>query len=112
MTVDLQYARKYVSKALSHLNRARGLNIALLDLDYKKLFGWDFIEVKLYDKTLNYKFVSMINEIIFTGDDTMSTLDKIANIDGKDLDDDTKAIIRIAYNIWKDWKMTRDGYVE
>ena len=50
----------------------------------------------------------MLNEIIFTRKDTMSGLDKEAGIDDKDLDADTKAIIRIAYIIWGDWKETRN----
>ena len=41
----------------------------------------------------------MLNEIIFTGKDTMSGLDKEAGISDKDLDADTKAVIRIAYII-------------
>ena len=49
----------------------------------------------------------MLNEIIFTRKDTMGGLDKEAGISDKDLDADTKAIIRIAYVIWEDWKETR-----
>ena len=96
---DLQDARKYISKAIIRLNKARGLNIALLDLEYTDLIGNDFIKAHLYDKTLKYKFDSMLNEIIFTGKDTMSNLDKSAGISDKDLDVDTKTIIRIAYTI-------------
>lgn len=96
---DLQDARKYISKAIIRLNKARGLNIALLDLEYTDLIGHDFIKVHLYDKTLKYKFDSMLNEIIFTGKDTMSNLDKSAGIYEKELDDNTKTIIRIAYTI-------------
>ena len=44
----------------------------------------------------------MLNEIIFTRKDTMSGLDKEADIDDKELDDDTKTILRIAYTIWGD----------
>ena len=108
---DLQDARKYVSRALRRLNKARNLNIALLDLEHTDLMGWDFIKVHLYDKALNYKFDSMLNEIIFTGKGTMSSLDKAAGIYEKELDDDTKAIIRIAYTIWRDWKETRNANV-
>lgn len=104
---DLQDARKYISKAIIRLNKVRGLNIALLDLEYADLMGWDFIKTHLYDKALKHKFDSMLNEIIFTRKDTMSGLDKEAGIDDKDLDADTKAIIRIAYIIWEDWKETR-----
>lgn len=50
----------------------------------------------------------MLNEIIFTKKDTMSGLDKEAGISDKELDDDAKAIIRIAYIIWEDWKETRN----
>lgn len=96
---DLQDARKYISKAIIRLNKARNLNIVLLDLEYTDLMGYNFIKVHLYDKTLNYKFDSMLNEIIFTGKDTMSNLDKSAGISEKELDVDTKAIIRIAYTI-------------
>ena len=105
---DLQDARKYISKAIIRLNKARGLNIALLDLERTYLMGWNFIKARLYDKTLKHKFDSMLNEIIFTRKDTMSGLDKEAGIDDKELDDDTKAIIRIAYTIWGDWKETRN----
>ena len=96
---DLQDARKYISKALIRLNKARGLSIALLDLEHIDLMGHDFIRAHLYDKTLNYKFVSILNEIIFNRKDTMSSLDKEAGISEKELDDDTKTIIRIAYII-------------
>lgn len=105
---DLQDARKYISKAIIRLNKARGLNIALLDLERTYLMGWNFIKARLYDKTLKHKFDSMLNEIIFTRKDTMSGLDKEAGISNKELDDDTKAIIRIAYIIWGDWKETRN----
>ena len=108
---DLQDARKYISKAIIRLNKARNLNIALLDLEHTDLMGWDFIKVHLYDKTLSYKFDSMLNEIIFTGKDTMSSLDNLAGISKKELDDDTKTIIRIAYTIWRDWKETRNDNV-
>ena len=109
---DLQDARKYISKAIIRLNKARNLNIALLDLENAKLMGYNFIKVHLYDKTLKYKFDSMLNEIIFTGKDTMSNLDKEAGISEKELDVDTKAIIRIAYTIWRDWKETRNDSVD
>ena len=105
---DLQDARKYISKAVIRLNKARSLNIALLDLEHADLMGWNFIKAHLYDKTLKYKFDSMLNEIIFTRKDTMSGLDKEAGISDKDLDADTKAVIRIAYIIWRDWKETRN----
>ena len=109
---DLQDARKYISKAIIKLNKARNLNIALLNLEYTELIGWDFIKASLYDKTLNYKFVSVLNEIIFNRKDTMSSLDNLAGISEKELDDDTKTIIRIAYTIWRDWKETRNGNVD
>ena len=96
---DLQDVRKYISKAIIRLNKARNLNIVLLDLEYTDLMGYNFIKIHLYDKTLKYKFDSMLNEIIFTGKDTMSNLDKEAGISDKDLDVDTKTIIRIAYTI-------------
>lgn len=99
---DLQDARKYISKAIIRLNKARNLNIALLDLEHTDLMGYDFIKVHLYDRTLNYKFDSMLNEIIFTGKDTMSSLDNLAGISEKELDVDTKTIIRIAFIIWED----------
>ena len=108
---DLQDARKYISKAIIRLNKVRNLNITLLNLEYTELFSWDFIKASLYDKTLNYKFDSLLNEIIFTRDGIMSNLDKAAGISEKELDDDTKAIIRIAYTIWRDWKETRNANV-
>ena len=108
---DLQEARKYISRALRRLNKARNLNIALLDLEHSDLMGWDFIKAHLYDKTLNYKFDSMLNEIIFTRDGIMSNLDKAAGIYEKELNDYDKAIIRIAYTIWRDWKETRNANV-
>lgn len=36
---DLQEARKYISRALRRLNKARNLNIALLNLEYTELIG-------------------------------------------------------------------------
>ena len=36
---DLQDARKYISKAVIRLNKARSLNIALLDLEHADLMG-------------------------------------------------------------------------
>lgn len=36
---DLQDARKYISKAIIRLNKARDLNIALLDLEHADLMG-------------------------------------------------------------------------
>ena len=105
---NLQDARKYISKAIIRLNKARSLNIALLDLEHTDLMGYNFIKVHLYDKTLKYKFDSMLNEIIFTGKDTMSSLDNEAGISDKKLNADTKTIIRIAYIIWEDWKETRN----
>ena len=108
---DLQEARKYISRALRRLNKARNLNITLLNLEYTELIGWDFIKASLYDKTLNYKFDSTLNEIIFTRDGTMSNLDKAAGIYEKELNDYDKAIIRIAYTIWRDWKETRNANV-
>ena len=100
----LQDMIKYISEAITRLNKARGLNIVLLNLESTVLMGYCFINVHLYDKTLNYKFDSMLNEIIFTEEDTMSSLDNLAGISEKELDDDTKAIIRIAYTIWRDWR--------
>lgn len=109
---SLQDARKYISRALIRLNKARGLNIVLLDLEYADLLGWDFIKAHLYDKTLNYKFDSMLNEFIFTREDTMSNLDKAAGISEKNLDIDARIIIRVAYTAWKDWKETRNADVD
>ena len=54
----------------------------------------------------------MLNEIIFTRKGTMSGLDKEAGINDKDLDADTKALIRIAYIIWEGWKETRNDNVD
>lgn len=36
---DLQDARKYISKAIIKLNKARSLNIALLDLEHADLMS-------------------------------------------------------------------------
>lgn len=36
---SLQEARKYISRALTKLNRARGLHIVLFDLEYADLMG-------------------------------------------------------------------------
>ena len=107
----LQDMIKYISEAITRLNKARGLNIVLLNLESTVLMGYCFINVHLYDKTLNYKFDSMLNEIIFTEEDTMSSLDSLAGISEKELDDGTKTIIRIAYTIWRDWKETRNDNV-
>ena len=54
----------------------------------------------------------MLNEIIFTRNDAMSGLDKEAGISDKNLDADTKAIVRIAYIIWEDWKGIRNDNVD
>lgn len=54
----------------------------------------------------------MLNEIIFTRKDTMSGLDKEAGISDKNLDADTKAVIRIAYIIWEDWKGIRNDNMD
>ena len=54
----------------------------------------------------------MLNEIIFTRKDTMSGLDKEARISDKNLDADTKAVIRIAYIIWEDWKGIRNDNMD
>lgn len=109
---SLQEARKYISRAITRLNKARGLHIVLFDLEYADLMGWDFIKAHLYDKTLNYKFDSMLNEFIFTREDTMTNLDTQANLKDKNLDTETKTILRVAYTIWRDWKETRNADVD
>lgn len=105
---SLQDARRYIAKAIIRLNRVRGLNISLLDLEYADLMGWDFIKAHLFDKTYNYKFDSMLNEFIFTREDTMTNLDTAAGILNKDLNEEQKIVLRIAYTILRDWKETRN----
>ena len=106
---SLQEARRYISKALIRLKKVLGLNLALLDLEYADLMGWDFIKAHMYDKTTNTKFDSMFNEFMFfKRDDCMQRLDAEAKIDAKKLDDKTKTILRVAYTIWRDWKGTKN----
>lgn len=109
---NLKEAGEYILKALTSLNTARGLHIVLLNLEYADLMGWDFIKVHLYDKTLNYKFDSMLNEFIFTREDAMTVLDTRANINDKNLDNETKIILRVAYTIWRDWAEARNANVD
>lgn len=108
----LQDARRYIVQAFMRLNKARGLNLALLDLEYADLMGWDFIKAHMYDKTLKYKFDVMLNEFIFTREDTMTNLDIAAKIKGKDLNERERIILRVAYTIWKDWKESRNDEVD
>ena len=73
---SLQEARRYISKALIKLKKVLGLNLALLNLEYTDLMGWDFIKAHMYDKTTKTKFDSMFNEFMFfTRDDCMQRLD-------------------------------------
>jgi len=109
---SLQDARRYIVQAFMRLNKARGLNLALLDLEYADLMGWDFIKAHMYDKTTHTKFDSMLNEFIFTREDTMTNLDTQAKILGKNLNEREKIILRVAYTIWRDWKETRNVDVD
>ncbi len=109
---SLQDARRYIVQAFMRLNKARGLNLALLDLEYADLMGWDFIKAHMYDKTTQTKFDSMLNEFIFTREDTMTNLDTQAKILGKNLNERERIILRVAYTIWRDWKETRNVDVD
>ena len=109
---NLKEAGEYILEAITKLNRIRGSHIVLLNLEYADLMGWDFIKAHLYDKTLNCKFDSMLNEFIFTREDTMTNLDTQAGILNKNLDDETRIIVRVAYTIWRDWKETRNANVD
>ena len=96
----LQDARRYIVQAFMRLNKARKINIALLDLEYTDLLGFDFIRAKMCDKTLNYKFEVMLNEFIFKGHEyAMTKLDTDAHILGKNLSDREVIILRCAYTI-------------
>jgi hypothetical protein len=53
----------------------------------------------MYDKTTHTKFDSMLNEFIFTREDTMTNLDTQAKILGKNLNEREKIILRVAYTI-------------
>ena len=105
-------ARRYIVQAFMRLNKARNLDLALLDLQYTDLLGWDFIKAYMWDKTLKYKFEVMLNEFIFTREDAMTNLDTQAGILGKNLTEREKIILRVAYTIWKDWKETRNVEVD
>lgn len=109
---SLQDARRYIVQAFMRLNKARGLNLVLLDLEYADLMGWDFIKAHMYDKTMKTKFDSMLNEFIFTREDTMTNLDTQAKILGKNLTERERIILRVAYTIWRDWKETRNVNVD
>lgn len=99
-------ARRYIVQAFMRLNKAQNLNLALIDLEYADLMGWDFIKATMWDKKYNQKFEVMLNEFIFTREDTMSKLDAEAKIAGKNLTEREKIILRVAYTIWKDWILT------
>lgn len=109
---SLQDARRYIVQAFMRLNKARGLNLVLLNLEYADLMGWDFIKAHMYDKTMKTKFDSMLNEFIFTREDTMTNLDTQAKILGKNLTERERIILRVAYTIWRDWKETRNVNVD
>ena len=100
----LQDARRYIMQAFMKLNKVRGLNLALLDLEYADLMGWDFIKAHMWDKTLNTKFDVMLNEFIFIGHEyAMTKLDTEAKIIGKNLSNRDIIILRCAYTIYRDW---------
>ena len=107
-------ARRYIVQAFMRLNKARGLNLALLDLEYTDLMGWDFIKAHMYDKTLHTKFDVMLNEFIFKGHDGAMTnldtnagiLDKLDKLSERDL-----IIIRCAYMIWRDYSTQKNEEV-
>ena len=102
----LQDARRYIVQAFMRLNKVHNLQLALLDLEYADLMGWDFIKAKMWDKKYKQKFDVMLNEFIFTREDTMTNLDTQAKIIGKNLTEREKIILRVAYTIWKDWIST------
>jgi len=108
----LQNARKYIVKAFTRLNKVRGLDLALLNIEYADLMGWDFIKVHMLDKILRHGFEVMLNELIFTKEDAMTNLDAEAKILGKALPEDERIILRIAYTIWKDWKESKNDEVD
>ena len=107
----LSDARKYVVQAFIRLNKVRGLDLALLNIEYTDLMGWDFIKAHMWDKTLQYQFDVMLNEFIFTREDAMTNLDTAAKILGKSLPENEKIILRVAYTIWRDWKTSRNDDV-
>lgn len=105
----LQDARRYIMQAFMRLNKARGLHLALLDLEYADLMGWDFIRAHMWDKTLNTKFDVMLNEFIFKGHEkAMTVLDTKAGILGKDLKERDLIILRIAWTILRDYTTAKN----
>jgi hypothetical protein len=96
---SLQKAKEYILKALIKLNKVHGLNITLLDLDYvdysEYLFAWP------YDQNVKYKFIGALAESLFTatGNAQLADIDAPAKIESKNLDDESKTILRVAYVI-------------
>ena len=104
---SLQKAREYVLKALTKLNKARDLNITLLDLDYTNVMDYyEYISALLYDKNSRHKFIGVLAEQLFTTtwSAQLAVIDIAAKIEGKNLDDESKTILRVAYVIWNAWK--------
>ena len=100
----LDEARRYIMQAFMKVNKYRKANLALLDLEYTDLMGFDFIKAQMYDKDSKLKFSVMLNEFIFKGHEyAMTKLDTEAKIIGKNLSDRDIIILRCAYTICKDW---------
>ena len=103
---SLQKAREYILKALTKLNKVYNLNIILLDLQYMSVMDYEYISALLDDKNSKRKFIDVLAEQLFTttGSTQLAVIDAAAKIEGKNLDDETKITLRVAYAIWDAWK--------
>ena len=101
---SLQKAREYILKALMKLNKARNLNIAILELSH--MSHYEYIFALLQDRNSKHKFICTLAESLFTatGNTQLVDIDAAAKIEGKNLDNETKTILRVAYVIWNAWK--------
>ena len=101
---SLQKAREYILKALMKLNKARNLNITILELSHMSYYK--YIYTLLQDKNSKRKFICTLAESLFTatGNTPLVDIDATAKIEGKNLDNETKTILRVAYVIWNAWK--------
>ena len=101
---SLQKARRYVVHAFTKLNKMRGSDLALLNLEYTDMMGLDFIKASMWDKASQSGFSALLNENIFTEKSAMTVLDTNVGILGKNFSAEERITLRTAYVIWKSWK--------
>ena len=105
---SLQKAREYILKALMKLNKVHNLNITILELSHMSYYK--YIYTLLQDRNSKHKFICPLAESLFTATgntqlvDIVVDIDAAAKIEGKNLDNETKTILRVAYVIWNVWK--------